>query len=147
MRTIISTAAFLFLLPVMSLAQSVTVYEFDGDFEDATFGVESGIIDRGLVIDWTSKVGDMLNRTGADVGSSKKIFENADVFQFCSAALSRKMMEADPLNIGFCPYGIFVAEPADGSGKILVGYRNLPEGIMQEVQSLLDEIAREVVDQ
>lgn len=119
-----------------------TVYDFDGSFDDATFGVESAIIGQGLVIDYVSHTGEMLNRTAGDVGSSTKLFEAADIFVFCSAVLSRKVMEADPMNIAHCPYGIFVAER---EGKVMVGYRNYPEGPMQQVQMLLDEIVREAV--
>lgn len=122
----------------------VTVYPFDGDFDDATFAVESAILDRGLVIDYVSHVGEMLARTGADVGSDVHIFDAADVFLFCSAVLSRKVMEADPLNISHCPYGIFVM---DRDGVVEIGYRDLPEGAMQEVQALLDSLAREAAEQ
>ena len=110
---------------------------------DATFAVESAILDRGLVIDLTSHVGDMLNRTGADVGSDVTIFEAADIFLFCSATLSREVMEADPMNIAHCPYGIFVAER---EGKVMVGYRNMPEGEMQKVQAFLDEIVQDALE-
>nr|WP_238935905.1 DUF302 domain-containing protein [Sulfitobacter mediterraneus] len=119
-----------------------TVYDFDGSFDDATFSVESAIVGRGLVIDYVSHTGEMLNRTGADVGSDVTIFDGADIFLFCSAVLSRKVMEADPMNIAHCPYGIFVT---DKGGKVSVGYRNYPDGPMQEVQSLLDDIVREAV--
>jgi uncharacterized protein (DUF302 family) len=121
-------------------AQEATVYPYDGSFDDAAFGVESAIVGRGLVIDHVSHVGEMLERTAADVGSDVELFEAADVFQFCSAVVSRKVMEADPMNLVHCPYGVFVAER---DGEVMVGYRNLPEGPMQEVQALLDEIARE----
>ncbi|MBT8456333.1 MAG: DUF302 domain-containing protein [Rhodobacteraceae bacterium] len=124
------------------LADGATTYAFDGSFEDATFGVESAIVGRGLVIDYVSHTGEMLNRTGGDVGSSAELFESADIFLFCSAVLSRKVMEADPMNIAYCPYGIFVAEQG---GEVMVGYRNMPDGPMQEVQALLDDIAREAV--
>jgi len=124
----------------LAFAQGTTTYTFDGSFEDATFAVESAIVDKGLVIDFRSHVGEMLNRTGADVGSSVKLFDAADVFLFCSAVLSRKVMEADPMNIAHCPYGVFVT---DREGQVSVGYRNLPDGPMQEVQALLDDIARE----
>lgn len=119
-----------------------TVYDFEGSFDDATFSVESAIVGRGLVIDYVSHTGEMLNRTGADVGSDVTIFDGADIFLFCSAVLSRKVMEADPMNIAHCPYGIFVT---DKGGKVSVGYRNYPDGPMQEVQSLLDDIVREAV--
>lgn len=125
-----------------ALAQDATVYTFDGSFEDATFGVESAIVGRGLVVDWVSHVGQMLERTREDVGSDVTLFENADVFLFCSATLSRKVMEADPANVAFCPYAVYVAER---EGAVTVGYRNLPQGPMQEVQALLDSIAQEAV--
>ena len=132
------------ILGTASFAGEAVTYPFDGSFDDATFGVESAIVDRGLVIDYVSHVGDMLNRTGADVGSDKEIFAAADSFLFCSAVLSRKVMEADPMNIAHCPYGIFVT---DQGGQVSIGYRTLPEGAMQEVQALLDEIAREAAGQ
>ena len=133
------------ILAATSLAaeESVTVYPFDGSFEDAAFGVESAIVDRGLVIDFVSHVGEMLSRTGADVGSDVPLFTEADIFLFCSAVVSRKVMEADLMNISHCPYGIFVAET---EGEVMIGFRNKPEGSMQEVQALLDEIARDAAE-
>lgn len=128
----------------VATAQDATTYPYDGSFDDAALSVESAIIGKGLVIDYRSHVGEMLNRTGADVGSEVKVFDNADVFLFCSAVLSRKVMEADPLNIAQCPYGIFVT---DREGQVAVGYRHLPDGPMQEVQMLLDDIAREAVSE
>ncbi|SHE74863.1 protein of unknown function DUF302 [Ruegeria intermedia] len=118
------------------------VFPFDGSFDDATFAVESAIVDKGLVIDFVSHVGEMLNRTGEDVGSSAKVFDNADIFLFCSAVLSREVMEADPMNIQHCPYGIFVTER---DGEVLIGYRTYPDGPMQKVQTLLGDIVTEAV--
>lgn len=134
-------AALLSATPAM--AEEAVVVKFDGSMDDAKFAVESAILDKGLVIDYVSHVGEMLNRTGADVGSDKQIFKEADIFVFCSASLSREMMEADPMNIAFCPYGIFVAENDDG---VMVGYRTYPEGEMQKVQTLLAEIVSEAVE-
>jgi len=143
MKNLKLALAFVLSLPGLAFAQEgATTYPFDGSFADATFSVESAIVNRGLVIDYVSHTGEMLNRTGEDVGSDVKLFEAADIFVFCSAVLSRKMMEADPMNIAYCPYGIFVA---DRGGKVVVGYRNYPEGIMQEVQALLDDIVQEAV--
>ncbi len=117
-------------------------YETDASFDDVAFAVEQAIVGRGLVVDYVSHVGEMLERTRADVGSDVKLFEAADVFLFCSAVLSRRMMEADPANIAHCPYGVYVAASGP-DGPTTVGYRAYPEGPMQAVQSLLDEIARE----
>lgn len=118
------------------------VHPFDGSFEDATFAVENAIVGRGLVIDYVSHTGDMLARTAADVGSDTKLFEAADVFLFCSAQVSREVMEVDHMNIVHCPYGIFVA---DREGAVTVGYRTYPEGEMKKVQALLEEIVQDAL--
>ena len=131
-------------LPQIAVAQDAITYPFDGSFEDASFAIENAIIDRGFVIDYTSHVGDMLNRTGADVGSDVAIFDNAQIFLFCSAAVSRRVMEADPMNIMHCPYGIFVA---DMGGEVMIGHRDYPDGPMQEVEALLDAIILEATAQ
>lgn len=120
-------------------AEDVTTYTFDGSFEDAAFSVENAIVGEGLVVDYVSHVGDMLERTRADVGSDVTIFDGANVYLFCSASLSRKVMEADPMNLRFCPYSIFVM---DQGGEVKIGYRHMPEGPMQDVQALLDKIAK-----
>ena len=125
------------------LAEGPVTVPFDGSFEDATFAVESAIVDRGLVIDYVSHVGEMLNRTGADVGSAENLFTSADIFIFCSAVVSREVMEADPMNIAHCPYGVFVAEQ---DSAVTVGYRTYPDGPMQKVEALLAEIVAEAVD-
>ena len=48
------------LAPIAAVAQDAITYPFDGSFEDASFAIENAIIDRGLVIDYTSHVGEML---------------------------------------------------------------------------------------
>lgn len=142
MKHLIYAAAFTATATLAAAQDQSVTYGFDGSFEDATFAVESAIIGQGLVIDYVSHTGEMLNRTGADVGSTKPLFAEADIFLFCSAQLSRKVMEADPMNIAHCPYGIFVAERDDA---VMVGYRTYPQGPMQEVQALLDSIVQEAM--
>lgn len=134
--------AILGLAATQTAAQEAVTYAFDGSFDDATFAVENAIIGKGLVIDYVSHTGEMLARTAADVGSSEKLFEAADIFLFCSAQISREVMEADIKNIAHCPYGIFVTER---DSTVMIGYRTYPEGEMQKVQSLLDEIAQDAV--
>ncbi|WP_239058366.1 DUF302 domain-containing protein [Aliiroseovarius sp. PrR006] len=124
------------------MSEHAVTYAFDGSFDDATFAVESAIVGQGLVIDYVSHTGEMLERTKGDVGSDVTIFDAADIFLFCSAKLSREVMEADAANISFCPYGIFVT---DTNGEVRVGYRTYPEGEMQKVQSLLDGIVQEAI--
>lgn len=127
-------------LAAPALADEMVTYTTQDAFADATFALENAITEKGLVIDSVSHTGEMLERTKADVGGTVTLFTEADIFSFCSAALSRKVMEVDPMNIGFCPYDIFVMQrPGE---PVMIGYRTFPEGAMQEVQVLLDDIAR-----
>ena len=141
LRTIILSLSL--ALPGAALAGETAVTSYDGSFEDATFAVESAIVDQGLVIDYVSHVGEMLNRTGADVGSDQALFTAADIFVFCSAVVSREVMEADPMNVAHCPYGIFVAEM---DGKVMIGRRDYPDGPMDKVEALLDGIIAEAAN-
>jgi uncharacterized protein (DUF302 family) len=94
------------------------------------------------VIDYVSHTGEMLERTGQDLGSDVRIFDAADIFLFCSAVVSRRVMEADPMNVAHCPYSIFVA---DRAGEVMIGYRRYPDGIMQQVQALLDSLVQDAL--
>ncbi|WP_299504766.1 DUF302 domain-containing protein [uncultured Roseobacter sp.] len=143
MKHILIAGAFALTAGQARAADQAVTYPFDGSFEDATFAVESAIVGRGLVIDYVSHTGEMLSRTAADVGSEVELFKEADIFLFCSAQVSRRVMEADPMNIAHCPYGIFVADQA---GAVMIGYRQYPEGEMQQVQALLDEIVQEAME-
>lgn len=140
----LAIAALLAALPVAGQAEGPVTTQYDGTFDDATFAVESAIVGQGLVIDHVSHVGEMLARTGGDVGSSKEIFKAADVFSFCSAVVSREVMEADPMNVAHCPYGIFVAETGEG---VFIGRRDYPAGIMDKVEAMLDAIIEEAAFQ
>ncbi|MCC2690331.1 MAG: hypothetical protein K0S21_3134, partial [Rhizobiaceae bacterium] len=85
-----------------------------------------------------------------DVGASRQIYSDAETMQFCSAVLSRKAMEADPSNIAYCPYALFVYAQPDAPGKSMVGFRRLSEtgsenskAAIKEINVVLDAIARE----
>jgi Domain of unknown function DUF302 len=103
------------------------------------------------VIDYHAFVNRMLERTGKDVGSTRPLYANAEAFSFCSAALSRKTMEADPANMAQCPYNIVVYATAQAPDQIVVAYRRpwRPDGsaaskaALKEVETLMDRIARE----
>ncbi|MEP4033630.1 DUF302 domain-containing protein [Roseibium polysiphoniae] len=130
--------------------EGVTVYQVTGDFEDVRFDLESAIVNRGLVIDYTSHIGEMLARTKDDVGGAKDLYANAEAMLFCSANLSRKVMEADIANIAYCPYAVFAYEAATDPGTVMVGFRHLAETgseaskkAIGEVNALLDGIAKE----
>lgn len=119
-------------------------YSADISFDDAAFAVESAITNAGLVIEGTSHVGEMLARTKADVGGNVDLFTHATVFTFCSAQVSRQVMEADPLNIQHCPYAIFVYATADAPAQITMGHRSY-SGTMAPVNDLLEKIIKDAL--
>ena len=132
------------LLSMATLAHSeeAITYDFDGDFDDASFAIENAIIDAGLVVDYVSHLGEMLRRTGEDLGSDVELFDNAQVFLFCSAVVSREVMEADPANIVHCPFSIYIA---DLEGRVTIGHRNYPDGPMDKVEALLKGIVEDAL--
>jgi hypothetical protein len=96
----------------------VTIYSVEAEFEDVRFALENAIINRGLVIDYTSHIGEMLARTGPTMWGQQKHDLMPTPRRCCSARrmLSRKVMEADPLNIAYCPYTVFVYDTPDAEG-------------------------------
>lgn len=147
------TLALLFTLCAVALAADphpVVTYSKKAKFEDVRDDLKSAIESKGLVIDYHSFFNKMLERTGKDLGSTRKLYTNSQAFVFCSAALSRKMMEADPANASMCPYAITVYATAQAPNMVHVAYRRpwRPDGsaaskaALKEVEALLDGIAR-----
>lgn len=150
--TLVALALFCAAPPALAQAPEgiVRTYKKAAAYEDVKFELNNAIIDKGLALDHTGAVGKMLDRTGADVGSDKAIYKNAEYLSFCSARFSRRMMEADPANIAFCPFIIFIYEDAAQPGTTVVGYRRLAiignaasQKALTEIDALLDSIARE----
>ena len=127
-----------------SAAEPITYQVTDQSYEDVMFGLENAIIDFGLVISNHNHVGDMLERTKTELGSDVTVFNHADILGFCSAELSRAAMEADPMNIQFCPYNIFLFQREKDS-PIVIGYEDMPDGVMDAVENLLDAITRSAI--
>ena len=131
----------------------VVTYSQKAKFEAVRDDLKSAIEGKGLVIDYESFIGKMLERTGKDVGSAKALYANTQSFVFCSASLSRKTMEADVANISMCPYTITVYATAQQPDTVHVTYRRpwRPDGspaskaALREVEALLDAIARDAI--
>lgn len=112
-----------------------------GTFADVKGDLVTAIEQRGLVINSTSHVGDMLERTGRDLGKTKRIYDHAEVLEFCSATVSRAMMEADPRNLVYCPYTIAVYTLPGKPGVVYLAHRKYPgSAALKAVADLLDGI-------
>ncbi len=144
-RSLLYICACLMFATSASAGDAIT-YTVEEDIEDILFAVESEIIGRGLKIDSVSHVGAMLDRTALDVGATEKIYYRAQVFNFCSATTSRKVMEINPANISYCPYGIFVYTTPDAMNKTTVGHVSFPEGEMKLVEELLNGIVKDALE-
>jgi uncharacterized protein (DUF302 family) len=133
----------------------VVSYSTKAKFETIRDDLKAAIEARGLVIDHHGYVNRMLERTGKDVGSTQRLYTDAQSFSFCSASLSRKTMEADVANMSMCPYSIVVYATARESDRVVVAFRrpwrpdgsNASKAALREVETLLDAIAREAVGQ
>lgn len=130
------------LLVVFSAAAATTapdaqVRSSKGNFADIKERLVMALENRGLVLNYTARVGDMLDRTGRDLGRTQRVYGQAEVIEFCSASLSRATMEADPHNIVFCPYAIAVYTLPQAPGTVYVSYRPPRQsGSDRSVQSL-----------
>jgi uncharacterized protein (DUF302 family) len=130
---------------------AVVVRAIEGGFDEIRERVVFAVQSQGLVVDHSSKVGDMLARTGKDLGETTRIFGKAEVLEFCSALVSRRMVEADPQLLAFCPYGIAVYTLPDKPEITYVSYRRLvtnltlPEQrvVLDRVEALLETIVEE----
>jgi uncharacterized protein (DUF302 family) len=143
MKTPLLATGLALILAIPAQADGFFTVDVQADYEDVVFNVEQAITNQGLVIDHVSFIGDMLSRTMGDVGSDKALFNNAQVFSFCSASMSREVMEAKLRNIQFCPYGIYVYQAAEEGAPVTVGYREFNEPTMRPVNYLLQQIVAE----
>ncbi|MEO1765789.1 DUF302 domain-containing protein [Thiobacter aerophilum] len=122
------------------------------DFDTVKTLIEEALVSRGLVVNNVAHIGDMLERTGKDLGASRQVYTKAEGIEFCSATVSRKMMEADPHNIVFCPYVISIYVLPNEPGKTYVSFRRLQmvgskqsQEALKDVEKLLRDIVKEAL--
>jgi hypothetical protein len=162
-------ASFLVIMPSLLLATGETSvndtiekvvstkdikrFSTKGEFIDVKEFLLQAIAGRGIKTSSTSYISKMLQRTREDVGGGREIFNNAEAVGFCSATLSRQMMESDPHHIVFCPYTIVIYELAQQPGIIHLSYRRpfysdttTNDKTLKAIDDLMAGIISEVVD-
>ena len=109
MKKLLAVCAML-CLPLTALAAEgyTVLFKAQGSYQDVRDNLQMAIEGKGLKITNTNHIADMLERTGKDIGETRQVYENAEQFEFCSATVSRHMMEADPHAIVMCPYSVVV---------------------------------------
>lgn len=140
-------------LPLSAMAaESYTVlFKTHGTFQDVRDSVVVAIEGKGLRIIHSNQIAEMLERTGKDLGASKQVYEFGEQMGFCSATVSRVMMEADPHAIVFCPYSVSVYKIPNDK-HIYVAFRKPPTSknpalkkALAEVEKLLTEIVKDAL--
>ncbi len=151
-RLCVFLVLFVIALPAWSEGPHMSVSRKQGTFADVKEAVEMAITGRGLVINNVSHIGDMLARTGKDVGGEKQVYLAGEALEFCSATISRNMMAADADNIIFCPYIIAIYVVPEKPGEVRVAYRKTQlvgskesQRSLDAVNKLLSEIVEEAV--
>ncbi|HEX7972061.1 MAG TPA: DUF302 domain-containing protein [Thiobacillus sp.] len=132
----------------MAAENYVVLFRTQGTYQDVRDSLESAIEGKGLKINHTNKIAEMLERTGKDVGATRQVYVNGEQFEFCSATISRRMMEADPHAMVMCPYIVSVYT-IPGDKNVYIAYRKPAASrnpalkkALAEVEKLLTEIIR-----
>lgn len=152
MKKIFAACAMLCLPLSVQAAESYTVlFKTQGAFQEVRDMLQMSIEGQGLKITNTNKIAAMLDRTGKDIGSTRKVYENAEQFEFCSATLSRQMMEADPHAIVMCPYSVVVYTVPNDKTVYLAYRKPAASGssalskTLDELENLLTEIIKDAM--
>lgn len=130
----------------------LVVYKKQGTFEDTIDLLRNAITGKGLVVNTVSHIGDMLKRTGKDLGTTEEIYLHAESLEFCHATISRNSMKASPYNIVFCPYiiSVYTLPPDPKTSYILyrrpqiVGSKASKKSLLA-IEKLLDGVVQEAL--
>ncbi len=126
--------------------QGMVVASTQGTFADVRQNVADAIIGQGLVENSTAQVGEMLARTGADLGT-RSVYAHAEVVEFCSAPLTQAMTAANPHAIVHCPYRIAVYTLAAQPDTVYLAYpRPTAGGATPELEAV-EALLRLVVEE
>jgi uncharacterized protein (DUF302 family) len=132
-------------------AGGYAVYESNAAFDDVMDGLKAAIGERGMYINNIMHMGEMLERTGKDLGLGEPIYAKAESIEFCSATLSRKMTAENPARIVNCPFIVSAYVLPNEPGRTYVVHREIPPDqvaastVMAEVAENLKAIAEAAV--
>ncbi|MGE5320159.1 MAG: DUF302 domain-containing protein [Hyphomicrobiaceae bacterium] len=152
MKKFLAACVFMCLpLSAMAAEAYTVLFKAQGTFQDVRDALQFAIEGKGLKINHTNKIAEMLARTGTAVGASKQVYVDGEQFEFCSATISREMMEADPHAMVMCPYIVSVYTiPNDKN--VYIAYRkpgptNNPKlkKALGDVEALLNSIIKEAM--
>lgn len=147
---------FTFALAILALATTASatpvVSKTTGTFDEIKENLTNALTNRGMVVNNIAHIGDMLARTGKDLGKTDPVYLKAEAIEFCSATISRKTMEANPHNIAYCPYVIAIYVLPKEPKTVYVTYRKpiggdtkASKASLGEVEKLLRDLVKETI--
>ena len=152
MKKFLAVCAFL-CLPLSAIASEgyTVLFKTQGTFQDVRDSLQFAIEGKGLKINHTNKIAEMLARTGTAVGATKQVYVDGEQFEFCSSTISRQMMEADPHAMVMCPYIVSVYTiPNDKN--VYIAYRKPAatknpalKKALADVETLLNDIIKQAM--
>ena len=128
-------------------AGGYAVYESDASFDDVLDALKLAIEERGMYINNVMHMGEMLERTGKDLGMDEPIYGRAESIEFCSAVLSREMTSEEPARIVNCPFIISVYTLPGREGATFIAHREIPKdevegsAVMAKVADMLKDVS------
>ena len=136
----------LLALPGIAAAESpYAVYKSEATFDDVMQGLKMAIEEQGLYINNMMHMGEMLERTGKDLGDEQQLYLKAESIESCSAINSRKMIAENPHRIVNCPFIMSVYILPQEPEIVYIVHRRLNLGddspVMQEVEAMLEGLA------
>ena len=119
------------------------------DYPRVRQALREAIEEQGLIFTPPNAFGEMLARTGKDLGQGESPYGQAEIFQFCSVVLSWQLVREDPAQIGRCPLSIALYTLRQAPGTVHLVYRAPGEGSpgLRQAEALLRRIAARTASQ
>jgi hypothetical protein len=135
------------LLPAQTRAASdiASLILHPARYADAREALVDAIETEGLVPAPPSRFGEMLARTGKDLGQPDPVYEEAEVLHFCSAPIAWQLARAHPDNIAGCPLSMAIYTLPGEDRRVHLAW-HIPQGdtpAHQAARQLLERIARQ----
>lgn len=96
------------------------------DFAAAREALQDAMLGQGLNAPTVSHFGRMLTRTAGDLGHPQDLYDEAEIFTFCSAAVAARVVASAREHIAWCPLSIALYSLPDRPGEVVIAYRPPP---------------------
>ncbi|MEY3219146.1 MAG: hypothetical protein RIT27_503 [Pseudomonadota bacterium] len=145
---VLMSSSFVTKAEFVSEDKMIVTYRSNDNFETVKENIQQAITNKGLIISGTLHVSEMLNRTAKDLGISKNVYQKAEAFEFCSAVISHKMIQVNPLNLTACPFTIAFFVKPEETNVVYLAFRKPQlagesQEITQEINNFLHGIVKE----